>query len=62
MNKTKLIIMWPFKKDKTQKGISILFLIIGLILIFIPTNNIPNSFIVGIILAVVGAIYLIDLQ
>jgi hypothetical protein len=54
--------MWPFKDKNTQKEVSVVSLIVGLALIFIPQNNIPNSFMAGIILAAVGAIYLIDLK
>ena len=56
--------MWPFTNTnkKTQKGVSIIAIIAGIFLIFLPAQTIPNSFMVGVILAILGAIYLVDLQ
>jgi len=54
--------MWPFISTKVQKGVSITSLIAGIALLFFPMENIPNNFMVGVILAVVGAIYLIDIK
>ena len=54
--------MWPFNDDSAQKAISIVLLIAGVALIFFPMKSVPNSFVAGVILAVLGAVYLIDLQ
>lgn len=53
--------MWPFNDKRMQKAISIVLVIAGLFLIFFPIEGI-NSFAAGIILGILGAIYLIDLQ
>lgn len=54
--------MWPFKNTSTQKGVSIVLLIAGIALLFFPIESISNNFMVGVILATIGAIYLIDLK
>jgi len=60
--------LWPFKEKKTQKLVSIVTLIIGiLIMIASPTIlNIGNykisSFILGMLMAFVGIFYIIDSQ
>ncbi len=54
--------MWPFTDNKTQKGVSIILLIGGLLTLFFPTESIPNSFMVSVVLMVLGAVYLIDLE
>ena len=61
-DKKKVRRMWPFGNVKTQKGVSIVLLIAGIALLFSPMATIKNSFMVGVILAVLGAIYLIDLR
>ena len=54
--------MWPFPNNRIQKGVSIVLLIAGVALLFFPMKTIPNSFVIGVILAAIGAIYLIDLK
>lgn len=54
--------MWPFSNAGAQKGISIVLLIGGISLLFFPMIQISNSFMVGVILTAIGAIYLLDLQ
>lgn len=54
--------MWPFTNNRTQKGVSIIALIGGLALMFFPVGIISSSFMMGVILAVLGAVYLIDLR
>jgi len=59
--------MFPFKKKKSQLVFSVVFLIVGILIMIAPTTwkigsyNI-NSFIVGILLAFIGAFYLMDSQ
>ncbi len=54
--------MWPFTNTGTQKGVSIILLIAGVALLFFPMPTIPNSFVAGVLLAAIGAVYLIDIK
>jgi len=58
--------LFPFKNNGTQKVISAIVIIIGILLIISPTTvniwvfNI-NTFIVGVIVTFFGGLYLIDI-
>lgn len=60
--------MWPFKNRNTQRGWSIFFIILGLLILIIkPLSNTVgslglNSFITGLIIAFVGFFYFMDVQ
>ena len=60
--------MWPFKNNNTQRGWSIFFIILGvLIMIIKPLSNIVdnfglNAFVTGLIIAFVGFFYFMDIQ
>jgi len=60
--------MWPFKNKNTQRGLSIFFIILGILIMIIePLSNILNnlglnSFVTGLIIAFVGFFYFMDVQ
>ncbi len=47
--------LWPFNNDKTQKVISTILLVVGIILFF----NLENP-VAGISLSLFGLVYLLD--
>lgn len=60
--------MFPFKKKNTQRGFSIIFIILGLLIMIVkPLSEIVsnfglNSFITGLIIAFMGFFYFMDVQ
>lgn len=60
--------LFPFKKKDTQRAWSIIFIIVGLLIMIIKSlsnviNSIGlNSFITGLIIAFAGFFYFIDIQ
>lgn len=60
--------MFPFKNKNTQRGWSIFFIILGvLIMIVKPLSNLINNlelnaFITGLIISFVGFFYFMDIQ
>lgn len=60
--------MWPFKEKKTQRGLSIFFIILGLLIMIVkPLANVVNnigldSFVTGLIIAFAGFFYFMDVQ
>lgn len=60
-------VLFPFKKKDSQKISSVIALIVGVLMMISPTT-LPigfykiNTFILGIILAFLGFIYLLDIQ
>ena len=69
INKKGEYLMWPFGKNKNaQRGWSITFIILGLLIMVVKPlsaiiNNIGlNSFITGLIIAFVGFFYFMDIQ
>lgn len=60
--------MWPFKRKDTQKLLSVIFIIMGLLLMTVkPISEAVdsiglNSFIIGMIIAFVGLFYFMDVQ
>jgi len=62
------MIMFPFRNPNTQRVLSIIFIIFGvLIMISKPLSNLIdsiglNAFVTGLILAFVGFFYFMDIQ
>lgn len=60
--------LFPFKKKDTQRVWSVVFIIIGLLIMIIkPLSNLIdsiglNSFITGLIIAFAGFFYFMDIQ
>mgnify|MGYP001563500984 FL=1 len=60
--------MWPFKNKNIQRGVSIFFIILGILIMIInPLSNIINdiglnAFITGLIIAFAGFFYFMDIQ
>lgn len=60
--------LFPFKTKNTQRGVSIFFIILGLLIMIVkPLSEIVNnfglnSFITGLIIAFAGFFYFMDIQ
>jgi hypothetical protein len=60
--------MFPFKKESTQRGSSVFFIILGILIMVVrPLSNIIdslglNSFIVGLLITFAGFFYFMDIQ
>jgi len=60
--------MWPFKNKNTQRGWSIVLIILGILIMIVrPLSNLIsslglNSFITGLIIAFAGFFYFMDVQ
>ena len=60
--------MWPFKKKNAQRGVSIAFIIVGLLIMIVkPLSDLVgkvglNSFITGLMITFAGFFYFMDVQ
>ena len=60
--------MWPFKNKNTQRAVSVLFIILGILIMIVKflsdlINTLGlNSFITGLVIAFAGFFYFMDVQ
>lgn len=60
--------MWPFENKNTQRGLSVFFIVVGLLIMIIkPLSNFINdiglnAFMTGLIITFVGFFYFMDVQ
>lgn len=60
--------MWPFKNKNIQRGLSVFFIILGLLIMIVKPFSVIisnlglNAFITGLIIAFAGFFYFMDVQ